>query len=316
MGSKLGKFLWNTMLFTAGTLAATTVIDRVLTEKEKEAFQPYGFKVQTPQGGMNVAIEGNQGPVIVLLSGYGTAAPILDFKPLSKELSRFAKVVTLEYLGYGCSDQIARSRTLQHIAEEIHEVMQRLNINQYYLMPHSISGVYALYYVNRYPEEVLGVFGIDTSIPSQIDYVDSEKENQVMTVVKKLGLLRVLDLISPGVLSPNNENYDEKDRYWLKRMSLWIDDNPALQDEGKRIKENFNACRSYHYPKDLPVLMFLSTQTSDMTKGWWEELHEKQIEGMTQARILKLEGKHYLHWSNSAVMAEEVKKFIRETSRA
>lgn len=310
MSNRLGKLLWNTAVFTAGALVTTTIVDRAMAKKEKENFRPYGFKVQTQFGGMNISINGERGPVIVLLSGYGTAAPILDFSPLAKACSCFAKVITIEYLGYGCSDKTHRTRTLQHITEEIHEVLQRLHIKEYYLAPHSISGVYALYYLHRYPEEVKGVIAMDTSVPGQIDYSDSTMETKVMSTMKKLGLVRLLDLLAPGSVSACSHAYDEETMKLMKEMSLSNEPNLTIEDEGNRILQNFNACRSFQYPKDMPVLMFLSSQTSEMTKGWWEHLHEKQIEHLECAKLIKLQGKHYLHWNNSKLMAEEIKRFV------
>ena len=34
-------------------------------------------------------------------------------------------------------------------------------------MPHSMSGLYALYYANKYSAEVEGVIGIDMSLPEK-----------------------------------------------------------------------------------------------------------------------------------------------------
>jgi len=99
----------------------------------------------------------------------------------------------------------------------------------------------------------------------------------------------------------------------LKAMKLWHDANPSVKDEGNRLVENMNACRTLSFPEDLPVLMFICTGNIEMTKGWWKDLHEKQIQATRYGKMMIIEGTHYLHWTKSAEMAEEVKKFIKET---
>lgn len=313
MFDKTKKLLKNTVILGTGMLAASVLVDRIQQKAEKEKFKPYGFKVETRFGGMNVEVHGNRGPAILLLSGYGTSAPILDYRPLAKELSRFAKVVILEYLGYGCSDNTQRPRTLKNISEEIHEAAERLNLHDYWLMPHSISGIYVLDYIDRYPQEVAGVLGIDCSVPEQMDYSNTNLETKIMPVLKKLGILRVFNTLMPGKLLPDNEAYSSEELETLQAMSLWQDDNPALKDEGNRIEENMLLARRLSFPKDLPVLMFVSSGNIEMTKGWWQDIHERQLELLDNAEMIILEGSHYLHWTNSVKMAEEVKRFILKT---
>ena len=134
----MNKLWMNTALLAAGTMASVVLYDRIIEKKEKSIIQNYGFKVETEFGSMNVVIHGEKGPTIVLLSGYGTASPYLDFKPLIKELSRFAKVVTLEYPGYGFSEQAERPRTVWNIIEEVHAVLKELGITR--LMDQFMSG--------------------------------------------------------------------------------------------------------------------------------------------------------------------------------
>lgn len=305
------KKLMRSLMIGGGALLSAGIVEKMMSKKDESKCVPYGTRIETPYGKMNVSVEGNKGAVIVLLSGYGTAAPILDFQPLAKRLSAFATVVSVEYLGYGYSDMSERERTIEHICEELHSLLQALQFNRYYLMAHSISGVYALAYQHRYEHEVCGIIGIDPSVPKQIDYVDSSKEQWLMTPLKKSGLMRLLNLLKPGSFIPDGADYDAQSIATIKGMMFSQHANPSLQDEGKRIKENFTACRDLSYPTQLPLLMMLSSRNCKMVK-WWKTLHEEQLEDHPRARLIVLEGSHYLHWSQSEQMAAEVKRFIDE----
>ncbi|MCU6340031.1 alpha/beta hydrolase, partial [Enterobacter quasiroggenkampii] len=111
---------------------------------------------------MNVLIQGQGEETVVLLPGYGTAAPGLDFKLLIDELSPHYKVVAIEPFGYGLSDKTEKDRSTENMVSEIHEALRQLRIDRYTLMGHSIAGIYALDYVDKYPQEVKAFVGIDS----------------------------------------------------------------------------------------------------------------------------------------------------------
>lgn len=76
-------------------------------------------------------------------------------------------MITVEPFGYGLSDQVDTERSIENIIEELHTCLEEIGVHQYYLMAHSISGLYSLYYANTYPEEIHGFMGIDSSVPKQ-----------------------------------------------------------------------------------------------------------------------------------------------------
>jgi 2-hydroxy-6-oxonona-2,4-dienedioate hydrolase len=70
-------------------------------KKTKKRIVPYGQHLSVDGKNMNVLIQGEGEETIVLLPGYGTATPALDFKLLIDELSPYYKVVAVEPFGYG-----------------------------------------------------------------------------------------------------------------------------------------------------------------------------------------------------------------------
>lgn len=80
---------------------------------EKGKIEPYGQLVPVDGKNMNVTIHGNGEETVVLLPGYGTAAPGIDFKPLVDKLSPFYKVVVIEPFGYGLSDITEKNEVLK-----------------------------------------------------------------------------------------------------------------------------------------------------------------------------------------------------------
>lgn len=115
---------------------------------------------------------------IILLPGWGSPSPILEFLPLAEKLSENFRVITIEPFGYGLSDKIGKEREISVVVEELHECTKKLGCDEYYLMAHSLSGLYSLYWANVYPQEVQGFIGIDPSVPKQ-----SDKEPYVISII-------------------------------------------------------------------------------------------------------------------------------------
>jgi 2-hydroxy-6-oxonona-2,4-dienedioate hydrolase len=163
-----------------------------ISKSEQGKIESYGQLVPVDGKQMNVTIQGKGEETIVLLPGFGTAAPALDFKPLIEELSPFYKVLVIEPFGYGLSDETEKERSTANIVSEIHSALQQLQINRFLFMGHSIAGIYGLDYVNKYPGEVSAFVGIDTSVPTQ-DGTDEEVPVQAFGFLKKIGPLEIGD---------------------------------------------------------------------------------------------------------------------------
>lgn len=130
----------------------------------------YGQSVEVAGKNMVVDINGEENETtIILLPGWGSPSPVLEFLPLAEQLSKEYIVITIEPFGYGLSDVAGTERNIDTIVEELHECVKELDYNQYYLMAHSLSGLYSLYWANVYPQEVQGFIGIDPSVPKQSD---------------------------------------------------------------------------------------------------------------------------------------------------
>ena len=310
--------VWSKLIITAagaviGAAASVIVHDRIEEHKEKKTFEPYGFPVETEFGTMRAVQAGEKGSQIVLMNGYGSPSPYLEFKPLLKHLSRFARVTVLEPLGYGCSENTRRPRTVGNIIEELDAALCTLNLSKVWLMPHSIGGIYSLAYVNAHPEKVEGLLMIDTSHPEQIDYFSTDKMMKNKKLMKNSGFLRLIEKATEKKQTKFGADYELEDIKLMKKMELWHTHDKVHEDEGIRIRENMNITRSMTFPEHLPVLMMLASQNVEMFEDWWKLLHEKQLKDTKHGKLVVLEGSHFLHQTQSKQIAEISRQYIRET---
>ncbi|OZQ69031.1 alpha/beta hydrolase [Paenibacillus sp. VTT E-133280] len=288
-------------------LATVFTVNVVSNKLEKGKIESYGQLIPVDGKNMNVMIQGQGEETVVLLPGFGTAAPGIDFKPLVDELSPFYKVVVIEPFGYGLSDITEKERTVDNIVSELHEALQQLKIDRYILMGHSISGIYGLDYVNKYKNEVSAFVGIDSSVPAQ--GAGEALPTAALKSLKQSGFFRLLVKIDPNqILSPN---VDDKTKEQNRMITLKNMMNPNIINEAEHFPSNFKATETLKFPKDLPVLFFLVKDTTDV-EGW-EALHEDQIKDSLQGKMILLEGDHYLHHTRSKEIVQNFRSFMNET---
>ncbi|WP_443147024.1 alpha/beta hydrolase [Paenibacillus sp. HWE-109] len=288
-------------------LAIVFIVNVFATKSEQGKIEPYGQHVSVDGKNMNVLIQGKGEETIVLLPGFGTATPALDFKLLIDQLSPTYKVVAVEPFGYGLSDGTEKERTTENIVSEVHEALQQLNINRYMLMGHSITGIYGIDYVSKYPNEVTAFVGIDSSVPTQPG-MDVKLPIKKLEFLKKSGLLRMM--MKLGADPYASLAFDDKTVEQMKMISNKNMNNDTTLNEMGHISSNFKGAHDLTFPKDLPLLLFVQANNEEVTG--WIPLHEGQIKDSVHGKVIILDGSHYLHHTKFKEIAENVRLFMNE----
>ncbi|OQP19079.1 alpha/beta hydrolase [Bacillus stratosphericus] len=291
-------------------VASVYVVNLISKEREQGKIEAYGQKVLVDGKQMNVLIQGDGKETIVLLPGYGTASPVLDFEPLVKELSPYYRVVVIEPFGYGLSDDTDKVRTSQNIVDEIHECLQKLNIKKYTLMGHSISGIYGLEYVNQYEKEVQAFVGIDTSVPKQ---ETDELPVSSLQLLHQSGFYRLIVKMNPEQLVMPKVDDQTKAQIKMLTFRNFLDESQA--SEAENFRNNFKNAQRLHFPKKLPVAFYLADQTEKETPNW-KPMHEELLKNVDHGKIVTFKGGHYLHHTKSKEIADDVREFLSNNERS
>jgi pimeloyl-ACP methyl ester carboxylesterase len=288
--------------------AVSTIANASLNASEHAALTPYGQEVTIDAGDINVYRNGGSGPTMVLLSGYGTSAPAIDFAPLIRELDAF-DVVVVEGFGYGYSDLDVGERTIENITAELHEVLAKLQVDEpVILIGHSVGGVYARYYANAYPEEVAAIVGIDP-MAATTSSLDEGTPSIVDSVQAATGLVRVVTTIAPDLVQPPGTAYTADERRRTAVMTNWNYGNVSVSDEWSRIGANSTKAAMHPFATDLPVLEILASDSVTMMPEWLPN-HKAELKGVTTHELHVLEGTHYLHRTQSPALARLISGFV------
>jgi len=296
-------------LATVLTLTLVSAIANIaVTAAERAEVTPYGETVTLSAGNINILRSGGTGPTMVMLSGYGTAAPAVDFAPLIRELEAF-DVIVVEGFGYGYSDLDVPNRTIENITSELHEVLAKLHVDApVILVGHSVGGIYARYYASIYPDEVSAVIGIDP-MAATTSSLEVGTTSVTDAAVAALGLVRLATTIAPDLIQPPGTAYTAEERRRTAAMTNWNYGNPSISDEWSQIGANSTKTAAQPFAADLPVLEMLSSESVDMMPAWLPN-HEAELEGVTTHQLEVLDGAHYLHWTQSPQMSRIITEFV------
>lgn len=235
---------------------------------------------------MKAHVKGSGDKTIVMLSDWATDSPIDEFFPLYDKLSKDYKVVVLDYFGYFGSDITNDERTNENMVQEIRAALKELNINPpYILMPHSMSGLYSLYYANKYPSEVLGIIGIDMALPQK-------------------------------QLEEWNEETFEKAKLSQESSNL----NVSIINQWNKFYDNSKELKGLKYPLKLPVLAFISTKQIEIIDEMikcgtmqtsWVQMNDNMITNPDIQTKKILKGEHDLQHSHPDEIVKASIEFIK-----
>lgn len=311
----------NSLLAIVGALVILFIFSHFLTAYEQKKYPAIGEMVEVDGKNMHIYTKGEGDHTIVLLSGLGTSAPALDFEPLINEMAKNNKVVVVEPFGYGWSDRTNKERTVENIVEEIRMALKKSNIGgPYILMPHSISGIYSMYFAHTYPEEVKAIIGIDPTLPQALEYFGETSPTmpKYLRYVAPTGMARLALYIGPEGFLPiaDEGTYSEENLTMTKAISAWNGYNKNVVKEANEIKRNIDKTVDMNFPTHLPVLFF-TTKEQKLNEGGKNNVtfYETQLTTSPASKIVPLQGHHYLHWTRYKEMSNEVTKFIESYTR-
>ncbi|MBR6646149.1 MAG: alpha/beta hydrolase [Clostridia bacterium] len=163
------------LLFVLGTF----IFHRVKTNQALELLKEKGYynPVSVGEYSLNVAKFGNENGAhtIVGLAGLESGDYAVAVRQMTACLEENNQVVFVDRAGYGFSGDTDHNMTLEHIVEDYRNALKNAGVEApYILMPHSIGGAYANYWVSEYPEEIEAVIFVDGSQLSADAFAENE----------------------------------------------------------------------------------------------------------------------------------------------
>lgn len=285
---------------------------KICISNEKDLLTPLGELVEVNGNNMSVYTEGNGDKTLVFMSGGGTCSPILDFKSLYSLLSNEYKIAVVEKFGYGFSDVVDEARDIDTMLSETRMALKKADVKgPYVLCPHSMSGLEALYWAQKYPEEVEAIVGVDMAVPGYYD------EMNISIPILKLGQYSAALGITrwiPGLAESDAIKYgtlSDKEKEITRALFYQRTATVTMINEAKVVKDNANVVKKNGIPQ-VPMLLFISDGSggTGFTKEKWRSIPEEYISGSDNASYIELDCPHYVHDYEFEEISKEIRNFI------
>ncbi|MCR3956267.1 MAG: alpha/beta hydrolase [Gudongella sp.] len=284
--------------------------------RERIAFPPPGEMVQIGGKTIHVYVEGDGETTLVFLAGHGTSCPTLDFKPLWGRLVDQHRIVVVEKSGYGWSQVSESPRDLETILEETRKALEITGVKgPFVLVPHSMSGLEAIYWAQKYPDEVKAIIGLDPSVPETYDLLPQPNDAQLgfLHFISKIGLTRLMPEaeLSKNLPLMDSDDLSEEEKKKYKAMFFRSTLTKDMLREVEYLEENSRIVGKGEIPKNTPMYFFISQQQDQMVKGW-EDALLSYLSNINYKDFVKLDTGHYVHHEKAELIAKELKIFLSE----
>ena len=109
---------------------------------------------------LNLFCSGTGSPVVILDSG--TGGDSVDWRLVQGAIARTTQVCSYDRAGYGFSDPGRRRMDASNSVDDLHRLIAAADLSKpIVLVAHSIAGLYATLFAQRYPAEVAGMVLVD-----------------------------------------------------------------------------------------------------------------------------------------------------------
>ncbi|UNK18794.1 alpha/beta hydrolase [Paenibacillus sp. N3/727] len=292
-------------------IAISFINHRIQLKKESAILSPIGTMVNVNNHQMHVYTEGSGAKTLVFMSGGGTSSPVLDFKGLYSKLSNQYRVVVVEKAGYGYSETAAVSRDIDTILEETRTALSLAGEQApYILYPHSMSGIEALYWAQKYPEEVTAIMGLDPAIPAAYEKfpLPSDFTMGITSFAARIGITRFFPSIvnSSAAIQENHLSEQEKNIY--RAIFYEKTQTSNMNEEVKMILNNAQKVSEGGIP-NVPMYFFISNG-KEVPLDDWKNLLMEYVGAAKDGKYMILDSGHYIHDYEPEIIVEESMKFI------
>ena len=242
-------------------------------------------------------------PTIVFMSGHCTVSPVYDFKVLWEKLLNNFRVIVIEKFGYGYSDIYDSPCDIDTLVSIQRQALSSLGeLGAFILIPHSMSGIEAIRWKQKFPNEVSAIIGIDMATPLSFSVwreEDIKKTVRLMKILRGLKLASVLSSVSNLCLTED----EFKQHKLLKKRNTF---NICCINEAREVLNNARVVGESGNIQ-CPTLLF-SSNGKDQEKDWI--LNQQKFAEIMGAKLISYDCEHYIHHFKSEEMCKEIIEFV------
>src|SRR5699024_4681398 len=139
---------------------------------------------------------------------------------------------------------------------------------------HSMSGLEAIRWTQKYPDEVEAIIGLDPAIPKSYQSMDlpSSFIQSIAAFTSRTGLLRLFPSVTNSSAAIESENLSSDDQKTYRAIFHRRTLTKNMQEEVKHVQENAAKVDKGPIPTSTPMYFFISDGTEVDIPNWQEML--------------------------------------------
>lgn len=249
-------------------------------------------------------------PKLVFLAGSATVAPVYDFKVLYEKLANDFRIIVIEKFGYGYSDIFESSCNIDTIVSTEKQALDMIGETKpYILVPHSMSGLEAIRWKQKYPDDIMAIIGIDMATPLAYR---SWTDKRVAKMIKMVEIANKLKLYKIPLLYPLNNRCLTKNEIIQQKLLMNRNAfNRCYINEGKELLQNVSIV-SEHGTIKCPTLLF-SSNGKQIDKYWVKS--QQEFAELMNAKLITYDCGHYIHYYKSNEMRTSIINFVNKLKK-
>jgi len=241
---------------------------------------------------MNIVCLGHGSPTVVF--EYGLGGNLLNWKKIVEPVSTLSTACFYDRAGYGDSDAPSRAMTAQNVTDDLYWLLDKAGVRRpIVLVGHSLGGLYATLYADRFPSQVAGLVLIDPAFTGQdLGETPEEKERAAAIYAQsQVNIMRCATLAHEGRLSSSNPagcfglppNATSSERTYLLRQyakpARWnaiLSESKNLHAAGALSEDELEEQRAARSFGDKPLIVF-TAGTAPKQPDETEAEHQKNM---------------------------------------
>ena len=166
---------------------------------------------------INYSVKGTSQQTVVLLHGY------LESKEMWRELSDFLsekyKVICIDLPGHGKTKTFSNEHTMEFMADVVNTVIQKLNINRFLLIGHSMGGYVSLAFAEKYSEKLNALVMFHSHVYADDDTKKINRDREIK-LVQDGKYKTIVEVNIPNMYATKNLEKFTNDLQFSKEIAL------------------------------------------------------------------------------------------------
>ena len=241
-----------------------------------------------------------KGSVVVLLHGFLENSSM--WNNISKTLSKKYRVICIDLLGHGKTENQGYVHTMENQAEMVKAVLNSLRLRKYIFIGHSMGGYVALAFAKLYPSNIKGLCLMNSTALADSEEKKINRDRAIKAV--KQNYKTFIKIAIPMLFSEKNRQLFTIEINEITKEALKISTQGIIAAlEGMKIRKNLT---SIYKNATFPIQMIIGKQ--DPALDYTSLI--KQVEH-TNVQVVEFPDGHMSHFENKKELNDTLLDFVK-----